>query len=157
MDHSAEFRRCLDTLDVKAARRLWQHVMSHLPQPANDRECLVMLHHARTQTNSIYLKLRVYSHRWLTDNGYPSGLPDELKPKAEQICPKIVSAVGISANAKNPILRPIAKIAQQHMSDVVMDAYADGEPDPVPLKARMMAAREWVFDQAGIQILHGVR
>lgn len=140
--HSAEFRRCLEEIDIAGVRRLWAHVSPHLPQPKTDHEALVTIHHARTQANSIRLRLRAWSHRWLLDNGYPSGLPDELKPSAERLYPKIVQGVGISVNAKSALMKPITGLIRKSMEDAVSDAFADGNIDPVFVSARMKEARE---------------
>lgn len=139
--HSAEFRRCLEYLDVEGMRRLWRHVSPHLPQPKDDAEALVTIHHARTQTESIPLKLRAYSHRWLLDNGFPSGLPDALKPSAERIYPRVSESVGISVNFRSPILAPITHLVRGSMEDAVMDAYAEKNTEPAFLRARMAEAK----------------
>lgn len=138
----SEFQRCLIDLDIPAAKKLWAHCFPHLAQPADDNQTLFMLHRARTEAQSIPLKLRAYSHRWLLDNGYPSGLPDELKPKAERMYPKIVTGVGISVNFKSTELKPVADAVHRAMSDAVMTAYADNETDPAIVKALMMQARK---------------
>jgi len=142
MDHGAEFRRCLEQLDVAGIRALWRHVSPHLPQPADDAEALTTLHFARTQTRSVALKLRAWSHRWLLDNGHPSGLPDELKPAAERICPRVVEAVGIMVAFSNPILKPIGDQVRGAMEDAVLDAYAHKKTEPAFVRARMAEARE---------------
>lgn len=141
MDHSAEMRRCLEAVDIAGIRKLWQHVSTHLPQPERDADALVAIHHARTQSQSIAFKLRAYSHRWLTDRGYPSGLPDELKPKAERIYPRIVEAVGISVNSKSQLFKPIMTLVRDAMSDAVEEAFADGRTEPAFVSARMQEAR----------------
>lgn len=139
-EHAAEFRRCLVDRDVTALRLLWSHCFSRLPQPQTDAEMLVVLHRARTEANSVPLKLRAYSHRWLEDNGHQSGLPDRLKPSAERIYPKIVSAVGIAVQPFR-LSAEEAKGVEQAMSDAVLEAYADGKKDPVFVSARMKEAR----------------
>ena len=140
--HAAEFRRCLETLDLVGVRTLWNRIAPHLPPPTDDHSTLIAVHHARTLANSISLKLRAYSHRWLLDHGFPSGLPDHLKPKAERMYPRIVEGVGVAVKASSSILRPVAKAVQGAMLDAVMDAYADKKTDPVFVKQRMMEARE---------------
>lgn len=140
--HSDQFRRCLETLDVEGIRRLWASTSPHLDQPKNDHDALVTLHHARTQAKSIAFKLRAYSHRWLTDNGLPSGLPDELKPKAERIYPKIVQGVGISVNAKSALMKPITGLIRAAMENAVSEAFADGKTDSTFVSARIMEARQ---------------
>ena len=123
-------------------RRLWQHVSPHLPQPTSDHEALIAIHYARTLAQSFSLRLRAYSHAWLLDHGYPSALPDELKPKAERMYPRIVEGVGIACTGTSEIGRAIAPIIQGAMSDAVHGIYADKRPDPVFVKARMMDARK---------------
>lgn len=145
--HSAEMRRCLVECDVAGVRKLWAEAAPRLHQPSTDHEVLATLHHARTQVSDIPLKLRAYSHRWLTDHGYPSGLPDELRPKAERIYPMIVEAVGIAVRGKSDASRPIAKLIEQAMSDAVAEAYADGRTDVAFVKARMAEARARTIDK----------
>ena len=41
------------------------------------------IHLARTKSELLRFKLRAYSHAWLIDHGYPSLLPDELRPTFE--------------------------------------------------------------------------
>jgi hypothetical protein len=141
MSTSDDFRRCLEELDVAGVRQLWHFVQPNLPQPATDLEALVTLHVARTQAASIRFRLRAYSHRWLTDGGYPSMLPDELRPRAERMYPKIADAVGISVNMRSPDMKPLAVLIRQSMEDAVNECYADGKRDPVFVRARMMEAR----------------
>lgn len=141
-NHSAEFRRCLEQLDVAGVRALWRHMSPHLAQPKTDAEALFTLHHARTQTESIAIKLRAWSHRWLLDNGYPSGLPDHLKPSAERIYPRVVESVGISVNFLSPVLKPIGKLVRGAMENAVLDAYAEKRTEPEFLRARMAEARQ---------------
>jgi hypothetical protein len=140
-EHAAEFRRCLNDCDVVGLRRLWSHCFPHLPQPRTDLQALIILHRARTEANSSPLRLRAYSHRWLEDNGHQSGLPDHLKPSAERMYPKIVSAVGIAVQS---LWRPAdeVKAIEAAMSNAVAEAYADGKKDPEFVTQRMKEARE---------------
>lgn len=132
------FRHCLEECDVIGIRRLWAHVAPDLPQPTNDHEALATLHRARTEARSIALRLRAYSHRWLLDHGYPSGLPDELKPRAERLYPQVVEAVGIAVGSKYPEVVTSIRGAMEY---AVLDTHADGVTDPVIVKNRMMEAR----------------
>jgi hypothetical protein len=145
MQHSAEFRRCLEECDVPAVRKLWRHLAPHLHQPANDQEALATIHRARSEAAWMHLRPRAYSHRWLLDHGYPSALPDELRPRAERIYPRVVEGVGISVNAASELLKPAVQFVRQAMSDAVMEAYADGRTDTDFIKARMAAARHAAF------------
>jgi hypothetical protein len=135
--------RCLETLDVSAARKVWGALSPHIPAPAKDADMLTMLHMARTQSDAIGFKLRAYSHRWLTERGYPSQLPDHLKPSAERLYPKVAHAVGISYNFRDEALKPAADMIRGAMEGAVMDADADGRLTDSPfVKARMYEARD---------------
>jgi hypothetical protein len=96
MNHADEFRRCLIELDVVGICDLWFHVSPHLPQPKNNDEALATIHYARTQTNSIPMRLRC-SHAWLCERGLPSGLPDSGSQRLPY--PHEVKAVGVSVMA----------------------------------------------------------
>jgi hypothetical protein len=136
--HATEFRQCLVGLDIVGMRHLWLLLYPHMPQPRDDEEVLATLHLARTQANSLPVKQRAYSHRWLLDHDYPSALPDHLKQKAERLYPKLVTAVGISVNYSANELKPAARLIEKAMSDAVEDAYANGDDDPVLVKRLLM-------------------
>lgn len=138
-------QRCLIECDVAGAMRLWAHVSPNMPQPKTDADALIVLHHARTQARSVPFKLRAYSHAWLCERGLPSGLPDELRPKAERVYPRVAEAVGVSVKALSEASIPIAKAIEQAMSEAVAEAYADGKRDPGFVKARMQEARSRVM------------
>ena len=138
-----EMRRCLIDCDVAQMRKLDQHLMPHL-RGLSDGEVLITIHLTRTCMNSIPFKLRAWSHRWLLDHGYPSKLPDHLKPRAERVYPREVEAVGIAVKGASDLTRPIAGLVQNAMSDAVMDIYADNpHPDVVLVKTRMKEARTY--------------
>ena len=141
--YSTELRRYLEAGDVSGVRHLWQHEFPHLPQPQDDEEALVVLHMARTLSDSMTLKLKAYSHRWLLDHGFPSQLPDELKPLAERIYPKVVTAVGLSVNTESELLKPVMAEVQKAMEGAVLEAYGDGKEGDIPhIRKRMKEARE---------------
>lgn len=103
--------------------------------------------------SSIALKLRAYSHRWLLDNGYPSGLPDDLKPAAERIYPRVAEAVGIAVKGNSELGRAVAPFIRGAMEYAVEDIYADiKSPDPIFVKGRMQEARK-----GAVRKLLGVR
>lgn len=146
MQFSSEFRRCLIDLDLVAAKKLWAHTHPHLHQPENDQETLLMLHHSRTQSEVIPTKLRAYSHRWLIDNNYPSGLPDDLKPQAERLYPRVVEAVGIAVASKSEYMRPAALQIRGAMEDAVHEAVSDRVSLSDPRVSEMMKrARLWMI------------
>lgn len=148
--NAAEFRRCLADLDIAGIKRLWKHVSPHLPQPATDHEALATLHMARTGAASVPFKLRAYSHRWLTDNGLPSSLPDPLKPKAERIYPRVAEAVGIAVGFRSALLKPLIPVVRGAMEDAVSEAYADGRTEPAFVRGRMFEAKDRALRLAGI-------
>lgn len=140
---NSAFKECLETLDLIKAKKLWAQVCPHLPQPKNDNEMLIVLHHARTQSESIALKLRAYSHSWLGERGYPSGLPDNLRKSAERMYPRIAQAVGISLNSKSEWIRPVLVPVREAMELVVLEAADDKRLDDVAfVKARMSEAKK---------------
>jgi hypothetical protein len=141
------FRRCLEDLDVALMRRLWSKFIPHFEQPSSDADALMMMHHARTQAESVSFTNRAYSHSWLRERGFPSGLPDELKPRAERLYPRVVTAVGISVNASSPEFKPAALIIRRSMEDAVNECYADGVEDPTLVKKRMDEARIKTIDK----------
>lgn len=141
-DHRAEFRRCMDDLDVGQARKLWAHVFGHLPQPRTDHDVLIMLHRARTESPLVHNTKRYYSHRWLLDHGLPSALPDPLRPLAERLYPRVVTAVGISLNTSSAWLKPALPLVQRAMERSVLETMGDGVTDPVVIKRRMFEAKD---------------
>jgi hypothetical protein len=154
IEHSAEFRRCLDTLDVATIRRLWKHVNPHLPQPANDEEALTRLHYARTLAQSMPFKKRAYSHSWLLERGLPSGLPDHMRKRADRMYPRVVEAVGIAVKGGSELGRLVAPLIQADMADAVRDIYAGNKtPDPAVVKKKILEAR----DKSVKQLLGRVR
>ena len=131
-------RQALLDGDAKAACAVWRDLAPHLPQPPSDEAATATMHLARTQMQTIPPRLRFYSHRWLTDHGYPSRLPDRLRAPAERMYPRKVDVVGISTTTKIPVVRAALIGA---MSDAVEDCYANGDRDPLIVKPQMMAAR----------------
>jgi hypothetical protein len=144
MSYADAFRRCLIDLDVVGMCDLWFRVAPHLPQPRNNDEALVTIHCARTQTESIPLGLRCYSHAWLCERGLPSGLPDRLKPMASRLYPHQVKAVGIAVKAMSTASVPLARAIEKAMSTAVLECYADGVTDVDLIRGRMNEARRGV-------------
>lgn len=136
------FLRCLEYLDVKGMRQLWARHSPHLPQPKNDAATLAAIHRARTESESMTLDARAYSHRWLEDHGLPSGLPDHLRPHADRLYPVTADSVGISVNTASGLFRPIVPYVERAMSEAVLECYADGRKEPEVIKSRMTEARK---------------
>ena len=135
-------RRALEDLDLPALRAIWGNIAPHLPQPKDDAEALATAHYARTEARSIGFRARAWSHRWLTDRGLPSGLPDNLRAPAERAYPVVVKSVGVAVMAGSERTRPVAMLVRDAMSDAVSECYADGHcDDPDRIRARMGEAK----------------
>ncbi len=61
--------------------------------------------------------------------------------------PKVVEAVGVSANSLSHAGRSRAKEIEAAMSAAVNQCFADGVTDPAKMKERMMSARQAVIDE----------
>ena len=146
-DYADTMRRCLEECDVATVRKLWIHVAPEMPQPKSDGEALAIIHHARTQCEIVTFPKRAYSHCWLKDHGLPSALPDQLKPKAERMYPRIVSAVGIACGSTSKDMKPVVDLVQRAMEDAVSSYYADGVTDPDKVKLGMQEARKKTIKQ----------
>lgn len=134
--------RILADGDFRALRNHWSDVFPHLPGPESDSDAETALHMARTHSPDVAFRLRAWSHRWLTERDMPSGLPDELKPKAERLYPRVASAVGIAIKGTTKIMQAAAPLIRAAMEHAVLDAEADGRlEDSDFVKARMMEAR----------------
>jgi len=138
--HSRELLACLEAVDVEGMRRLWGKVAPQFPQH-DDAGMVAAIHLARTKSELVRFKLRAYSHAWLIDHGYPSLLPDELKPRAQRIYPVIASGVGISVNSRYPEVKSAVTLA---MTGAVLEAEADGRLTDAPfVRGRMQEARRY--------------
>jgi hypothetical protein len=132
-----DFRAALEAGDVRLVRKMWSSFFPGMPQPKPEHAETVM-HMARTVSETVSLKARAYSHKWLCERNLPSQLPDKLRPAAERMYPRVVEGVGISVNCRNPLLKPAMLEVRKSMEDAVADAYANGDTDPA-LVSRLMA------------------
>lgn len=140
---SAEFRNMLEAGDIRGLRGWYAKHRPAMPQPETDDQAEIVMHIARTETPAVSFRARAYSHAWLCERGLPSRLPDELKPKAERLYPVATIAVGLSVNARNPLIVPAMGEVRGAMEHAVLEADADGRiADTVFVKARMAEARE---------------
>src|SRR5262245_14354617 len=143
INYSAAVRECLESGDVALMRKLWKHIAPHLPQPRNDEEALITLHMARTGSNTVETKKRMYSHCWLKERSYPSQLPDSMRASAERMYPITVKAVGTSINASSPLFREVLVPVKSAVKDAILEIHADGKIDDSPLvKKRIIEAKE---------------
>lgn len=140
--HAEEFRRCLVDCDIEGVRKIWKHVAPRMPQPETDADALISIHMARTATERLPFRFRAYSHAWLTERSYPSQLPDKLKPRAERMYPRVVSAVGICVASFGNKKSDYHHHVSTALCDVVENFYADGIEDPIPIKAQMKVVHD---------------
>lgn len=136
-----EFRAAIEAGDIQAVQRISRAAEPHLPA-MSDADAELVIHQTRVRSESISFPKRAWSHRWLTERGHESGLPDHLKPKADQVCPVIVSAVGIALSTTSKILASAMPEIRQAMEDAVLDAQAHGKlEDSAFVRARMLEAK----------------
>lgn len=137
------FRNLLEAGDVDGCRAYFAAHAPHLPQVETREQAEIVMHRARTEAGSVSLKARAYSHRWLSERGLPSGLPDALKPAPDRLYPVRKVSVGISFNFRSPHLERAARIVQKAMEDAVLDADAHGRiEDSAFVSARMAEAKD---------------
>lgn len=144
--HAALMRQCLRDIDVNGMRKLHTHVFPQYPA-GDDASILLNIHVARVRARWLNLKARAYSHRWLLDNGYPSDLPDHLKPKAERLYPRVVTATAYAFGGVfgSPHLRPLKKEVEAAVHTVILDTYATDKVDAIDhdkLRAHMHATKD---------------
>lgn len=151
MAGSNEFLLLLEKQDIRGLRRAWAKASPHLPQPKSKEEAEIVMHHARTLSNSLSLKHRAYSHKWLLERTLPSGLPEELRPSAERMYPVVVEGVGITLDFKNKYMKPAVPIVRGAMETKVLEIYGDVRPGQFPdaavVKTEMNIAREKAMNQ----------
>lgn len=137
------FRNLLEQGDVEGLRSSWAAVFPNMPQPESREQAEIVMHRARTEAESLPLRPRAYSHRWLSERDLPSGLPDRLKPSAERLYPVVAQGVGISVNTEQDWLKPAMGEVRGAMECAVLDADAEGRLSDTPfVKARMSEARD---------------
>jgi hypothetical protein len=151
--------RILMEADFRALRRHWADLFPHAAEhgPKSDKDAEFSLHYARTITKNVPLGMRQYSHRFLEERGLPSGLPDELKPTAERIEPRVVAAVGITVGTK-----PYSPLIRRSMENAVLEAEADGRlEDDEFVRGRIQEARsktiKELFGSVAIPKLEGMK
>ena len=145
MSVSAAFREALSDGDASRVMNLWRTVYPGLPQLRNLKEARGCMHRARTEAESIRLEKRLYSHAWLAERGLPSGLPDELRPPAEQIRPRVVYAVGVSVNSRHKGGADLASAVEAAMGQAAGEMIDAGIIDSKRVSAHMWAARDRVL------------
>ena len=128
--HGAEMKRCIIELDIDAAQRLWHHMAPHMAKPESDEQTLMVLHMARTALDSAKFEARAYSHAWLCERSLPSQLPDKLKPRADRLYPRIVTAAAYSINFKSSFLKPIKSLVMKAIDERMNELWADSKKTP---------------------------
>ena len=135
------FRQLLEDGDVNGLRRHWASFLPGMPQPETFEQAQITMHLARTASTSVAFRFRAYSHRWLEERGLPSQLPDNLKPKAERIYPRVVEGVVVSVNFRSAYLQTAADEVRASINDAIEDCYAERKTDAVFVRRQMDAAR----------------
>lgn len=138
---NAELKQAFEDMDIGLARKLWAHVAPNMPQPENDYQARIVMHIARTKADTLGFGFRAWSHAWLIERGLASLLPDQLRPRAERMYPRVEHAVGVAVRALNEARAPLAKMVERAMSGAVADCYANGDTEPELVKKRMHEAR----------------
>lgn len=129
------FREALEQLDIELARKIWVYSMPHLPAPETAEEAEIVVHMTRTQIEQISFRARAYSHAWLIERRFPSGLPDELRPRAQRLYPVVAEAVGLAVQNRTPEALAIRRAMEEAVLDV-------GLKNPLTTKRAILAARE---------------
>jgi hypothetical protein len=155
--HADALRRALEDGDHMAMWRIMAGAFpgAELPKSADAAE--IILHRIRVETESVPLKARAWSHRWLTERGLPSGLPDRLKPAAERMYPRVAQMVGISVNPRSEYMRPAAPLIRRAMEEAVLELHGDGVDLSAPIVGQRMkeAARGEMRRLFGSSTLNG--
>jgi len=143
MSYQDHLRQALEDGDADLLWKLWRHVYPQLPQVETRDEAVIAMHIGRTATETVTMPKRLYSHAWLCERGFPSQLPDDLKPPPEQVRPRIVPAVGIAVNSlsDDPERQQRAKAIEAAMAQAAGDCYASGIFDKDRVVRAMWAAR----------------
>jgi len=140
--YSAAMFNCIREIDVKRAMGIWKSERPNAAQPENEYQATMMLHYARARMPSMPEQLRFYSHSWLINNGFPSELPDELKPKAQRMYPILAGAVGVSSGSLGGRKSAFNYAIDKVMSDAVLETHADGYKLDSPIvKHRILEMR----------------
>ena len=141
MGAADEFRQLLEAGDVAQLRAAWKRLAPNMPQPETHDQAEIVMHYARTESRSVRFRCRAYSHRWLTERDLPSALPDDLRPRAERIYPRVVEAVGFSLKFRTSFMAPAEKEVRAAVANEIESCYADGRTDPEFVRQRMELAK----------------
>ena len=137
-----QFIQLLEAGDVEGCRKAWHHAQPRMPQPETAEEAEMVMHLTRSGTSAVSFAARAYSHAWLTERGLPSQLPDDLKPKAEQMHPRVVEMIGVAVMSSSDAMKPVAKEVEKAMVDAVAICQHDGVKDPELVQAVMQDAKD---------------
>ena len=129
----------LADMDVGRCMDLWRAAFPNMPCPETIAEAEIAMHMARTATESLPKRARVWSFQWLEERGLPSHLPDEMKPDR----PEIATGVGIAVRSlsHDPDRVARASALQEKLAGAVEDAFLSGVRDAPRLKSMMNKIR----------------
>lgn len=140
MSMSGAFRAALFDGDARRMVDIWRTNYPDMPVPTDITSAEIVMHRARTETMSLPLAKRFYSHQWLTERGYDSGLPIDLRARWERERQRIVAAVGISVNTP-PSRAGLGLEIRAAMENVAGEMLADGVEDHIRIRHEMQHAR----------------
>lgn len=149
MAASDAFRKALVAGDAALLWKMWGTWFPDFPQPQSQGDAEIHLHAARSAAGSIAIRLRCYSHHWLTERGLPSLLPAELLPQAERYTPKVAAGVGFSWGSRSRIMQTAKPEVMKAVGDRIEELAADGilESDPGKVQREMIYAKNRVLHE----------
>lgn len=138
----AAFRECLLTGDADRLARIWREVFPGMPAPATPEGAAVILHQARTESETIPMPLRLYSHEWLLANGYHSRLPSRYRPgwDAGVITPAV--GIAVKPGGDEDGRREEAKALEVAMVRKAGDMVRDGITDRATIHPELRLVRK---------------
>lgn len=145
MSATSAMRETLATGDVPRLMSIWGAINPAMPQPESYEEGEVILHQARTSAESVALEKRLYSHAFLDERGYPSGLPDALRPPRERKGPSVIFSavlVAVGTTSTREDRRQEARAIEAVMSQAAGEMVSSGILDRDRIVAHMWQARD---------------
>lgn len=139
------FRQAMVEGNFMRCGQLWADAFPNMPKPSNIEAAM---HTARTASISMPTPKRIYSNEWLIERGFPSSLPDELKPER----PVHTYGIGVSVNSvsKREDRAEEAKAVEYAMGQAGACAMFDGVKDTGLIKKIMREAGDKIYDLSSI-------
>ncbi len=150
VEYRDHFRQALIDGDAMLCWKIMTEVQPHI-KIKSLAEAEAVMHRARTELVFVPFRARAYSHAWLCERNLPSALPDELRPKAERLYPRVAQIVGIAVKMPK-LLHEVAQEVESSMSSAVSGLAADGADlsDRPLVHGQMFAARDRTLKGFGL-------